>query len=54
VTGWTAIGLESDDELRKRLAYVAADGQRQTHEILTATGQLLDDIAWRYGLRRRR
>ncbi len=40
---------ETDDELRARIVYVAGDNQETRY----ATGIKLDDIAWRYGLRRR-
>ena len=50
------VAVESDDDLRKRLVYVADDGggQRLTYEIAKATGDRLDEIAGRYNLRRRR
>lgn len=45
--------VESDDTLRDRLAYVAADGQWLTRLIAEAVGERLDEIASRYNLRRR-
>lgn len=45
--------LESDDDLRRRIAYVAADGQWLTRLIADASGERLDEIASRYNLRRR-
>lgn len=49
---------ESDDSLRARLDYIAGEVSisgptRVKLEILNATGSQLDDIAWRYGLKRR-
>ncbi len=46
--------VESDEDLRRRLAYVAADGQWLTQLIATASGAQLDEIASRYNLRRRK
>lgn len=46
--------LESDDDLRDRLRYVAADGQWLTRLIAEASGERLDEIASHYNLRRRR
>lgn len=45
--------MESDDKLRARLVYVAADGEWLTRLIANATGSALDDIAGYYNLRRR-
>lgn len=51
--------LESDDELRVRLLYIAGEftpsgSPTRTHaEIATGSGQALDDIAYRYDLKRR-
>lgn len=45
--------METDDKLRERLLYVAADGEWLTQTIARATGSQLDDIASRYNLRRR-
>lgn len=45
--------MESDEQLRARLVYVAADGEWLTQTIARATGSQLDDIASRYNLRRR-
>ena len=44
---------ESDDSLRARLLYVAGDGERAAHRILTASGVELDALAESYCLRRR-
>jgi len=46
-------GVETDDSLRKRLEYVAADGQWLTRLIAEASGERLDEIASYYNLRRR-
>ena len=46
-------GVETDDSLRKRLEYVAADGPYLTQLIAKAAGHLLDEIASYYNLRRR-
>lgn len=46
--------VEDDDSLRARVMYVAADGQMLTRAIQVATGLGLDELAERYGLRRRR
>lgn len=46
--------IEDDDSLRARVMYVAADGQMLTRMIQVATGLGLDELAERYGLRRRR
>lgn len=48
--------MESDDSLRKRIEYVADDGfgQRLAREIAEADGERLDEIAYRYNLKRRR
>ncbi len=46
--------VEGDDELRARLLYVAADGAALTRAIQVATGLGLDELAWRFGLKRRR
>jgi hypothetical protein len=43
--------LESDDSLRDRLLYVAKPDYE--HEIRQAKGVTLDEIAWRFNLRRR-
>ena len=43
--------MESDDELRKRLRYV---GAWPVAAVETYSGQALDDLAWRFGLKRRR
>ena len=48
------VAVESDDSLRDRLRYVAADGQWLSQLIANATGGQLDEIAGRYNLRRRR
>ncbi len=45
---------ESDDELRARLRYVAADGQWLTRVIAEASGAQLDELASHYNLRRRK
>lgn len=45
---------ESDDALRERLAYVAADGRWLTELIASAHGERLDEIASRYNLKRRK
>lgn len=54
--------MESDDELRRRLAYIAIDagvfrllptGDYLAREISTAQGSQLDEIADRFSLRRR-
>lgn len=45
---------ETDQELRNRLLYVAGDGQRDRMEIESAAGTLLDEIAERFNLKRRR
>ena len=45
--------MESDQQLRERLKYVAGDRDLLT-EIERANGMQLDDIAERYNLRRRR
>ena len=47
--------VESDDSLRARLRCLVDDGygQRLSHEISTAAGDRLDEIASRYNLRRR-
>lgn len=47
------VAVESDDSLRDRLLYVV-DGERNHHEIRTASGERLDEIASRYNLRRRK
>lgn len=44
---------ESDESLRERLLYVAGDGERLAHEIVHSEGRLLDELAWRFGLKRR-
>jgi len=46
--------VESDDELRLRLLYVAGDGPQLRRVIELATGLRLDELAWCYGLSRRR
>ena len=46
--------LETDQELRDRLLYVAGDGQRDCMEIERAAGAALDEIAVRFNLKRRR
>lgn len=48
------VTAESDDDLRRRIAYVAADGQWLTRLIMEASGERLDEIASHYNLRRRR
>lgn len=45
---------ETDQEFRNRLLYVAGDGQRDRLEIEHAIGEVLDEIADRFNLRRRR
>lgn len=45
---------ESDEELRRRVAYVAADGQWLTRMIAEASGAQLDELASHYNLRRRK
>lgn len=44
---------ETDQELRTRLMYVAGDGQRDRIEIENAAGLALDEIAYRFNLKRR-
>lgn len=46
--------VEDDDALRARVMYVAGDGAMLTRAIQVATGLGLDELAERYGLRRRR
>lgn len=50
----TPPALESDDELRARVLYVAGDGDGLTMRIRSASGQRLEDIAAALGLKRRR
>lgn len=45
--------LESDEELRARLFYVAGDGEWLTRTIAAAGGERLDEIASCYNLKRR-
>ncbi len=45
---------ESDEDLRARLRYVAADGQWLTRLIAEASGAQLDELASHYNLRRRK
>ena len=45
--------IETDEDFRRRLLYVAGDGERRAGEILRAIGGRLDAIADEYGLRRR-
>jgi hypothetical protein len=44
---------ESDGDLRERLLYIAGDADRIVDEIINAKGPQLDELAWRYGLKRR-
>ena len=44
---------ETDAELRKRVAYVGADGNYLTRRIETAVGAELDELAESFGLKRR-
>lgn len=58
VSHWTMpspvrVALESDDDLRERLIYVAGDGGAATSRIRVAAGKQLDDIAETLNLRRR-
>lgn len=46
--------MESDGELRKRVAYVAGNTGREGAELSHAAGAALDEIADRYGLKRRK
>ena len=48
---WFAVDMESDDELRARLRYV---GAWPVEAVETCTGEALEDLAWRFGLKRRR
>lgn len=50
--GAQTVTTETDEQLRERLAYVAADGERLTRRIATATGAALDEIAACFNLRR--
>lgn len=48
----TQPAVESDDVLRARLLYVAKPDYER--EIRAAHGEALDEIAWRWNLKRRR
>lgn len=48
---WFAVDMESDDELRARLRYVGAWPEQAVRDY---TGEALEDLAWRFGLKRRR
>lgn len=48
-----AVSVETDDQLRARLLYVAGDGRAQTERIHQAQGHELDDLAAQYNLQRR-
>lgn len=52
--GADVVRMESDDELRKRLVYVAGDSDAQVHRISRASGSELDQMAEECGLKRRR
>ncbi len=45
---------ETDEQLRARVWYVAADGERLQREIQGTQGAYLDELASRFGLVRRR
>lgn len=45
---------ETDDELRKRVLYVAGDGEVMTLRIQRAHASRLDELAEALGLKRRR
>ena len=45
--------METDEELRQRIIYVAVETETQYTEIAHAKVHGLDEIAARYGLRRR-
>lgn len=45
--------LETDENLRGRLRYVAADGNYLTRKIESARGAELDELAQSFGLKRR-
>jgi hypothetical protein len=48
-----AVKLETDDDLRHRLLYVAGDGPHAQQRIINADGGQLDAIAETVNLRRR-
>ena len=47
------VHLETDDELRERIIYVAGDSERDIRMMSMAKGADLDAIAETYGLKRR-
>lgn len=46
--------VETDEELRARITYVAGENQSTMRELLAAAGDVLDAMAERFNLRRRR
>lgn len=46
--------VEDDEALRARLLYVAGDGAAEVQRIRVASGLALEEIADRFGLKRRR
>ena len=53
LTGIGPLESETDDSLRKRLIYVAADTERRAKDIMTAGPARLDELAAEVGIKRR-
>jgi hypothetical protein len=53
IRGVVSKDRETDAELRRRVAYVGADGNYLTRRIETAVGADLDELAEQFGLKRR-
>lgn len=49
----STLPAETDDDLRRRIRYVADETPRDVQRIEHASGEQLDEIADEYGLKRR-